>query len=57
LQLAYDLGCLRVSAFAVLGKDDGAIGRNVEDAIAALAQLGFYVQRFGYLGCQTGGPG
>lgn len=56
-QLTYDFGCLRVSAFAVLGKDDRTIDRDVEDAVAALAKFRFYAQRFRYLGCQTGGPG
>ena len=54
-QSTYDFARLRVSVFAVLGKDYGAIDRDVEDAVTALAKFGFHAQRFGYLGCQPGG--
>jgi hypothetical protein len=46
-----------IAPLPVLGINDGVIGSDVEDAVAALAQLGCHPQRFGYGGCQTGGPG
>jgi hypothetical protein len=38
----------------VLGKNHGVIGSDVENSAAASAQFGFYAQRFGKVGCQTG---
>ena len=52
-----DLPGIRIPALAVLGKNQRAVGGDVEDAVAALDELGLHAELPGNFGRQTGGPG
>ena len=52
-----DFPGIRIAALAMLGKNDGAVGGDVEDAAATLDELGLHSELPGDLGRQTGGPG
>jgi len=53
---ADNLAGLGIAVVAVLGKDELAVGRDVEHAVRALRQLGVNPQGLLDLGSQTGRP-
>ena len=52
-----DLPGIRIPALAVLGKNQRAVGSDIEDTAAALDELGLHSELPGNFGRQTGGPG